>query len=225
MPPPLTTACPGASAVAPYRHRLDTYPPPHAHAPPPAPQLYDLMTMGLKYQLIACSHSGEILDVTVNHLLTVQALVTEQSGVSAVQNAIDLVGECYGGCTPAEFRLLRQTLCEFFQDKKVKVSLFLQDKIQSSDGSMLIDTRGPLPPNVEPPGQIRYADGSTKTVALPTAASAREPRPTPPLGTNLYSSEQQQLRAAAQSAAGGAAAAAADAASGPTTIASGSTGM
>jgi hypothetical protein len=30
----------------------------------------------------------------------------------------------------------------------------LQDKIQTPDGSMVIDTRGPLPPNVEMPGQV-----------------------------------------------------------------------
>lgn len=32
-----------------------------------------------------------------------------------LQAAIDLVGECYAGCTPVDFRLLRQTLCDFFQ--------------------------------------------------------------------------------------------------------------
>ena len=82
----------------------------------------------------------------------------------------------------------------------------LQDKIQNSDGSMVIDTRGPLPPNTEMPGEIRYADGSSKKVALPTAAAARQPRPTPALGSNLYSTEQQLLRSAAQEGGAGVAA-------------------
>jgi hypothetical protein len=118
-------------------------------------KLYDLMTMGLKYQLLACSHSGtrrgnhflppsslqmqknvakprlargtdvalprlgEILDITMNHLLTVQSMITEAAGINAVQSAITLAGQCYSNCTPADFRLLRQTLCNFFQNKKV----------------------------------------------------------------------------------------------------------
>ena len=31
-------------------------------------QLYDLMTMGFKYQILACSHPAELLDITINHL-------------------------------------------------------------------------------------------------------------------------------------------------------------
>jgi hypothetical protein len=34
--------------------------------------------------------------------------------------------------TSGEFALLRHTLCRFFQDRRVKVSLFLQDAIQGS---------------------------------------------------------------------------------------------
>jgi len=29
-------------------------------------KLYDLMTMGFKYQILACSHPGELLDITDN---------------------------------------------------------------------------------------------------------------------------------------------------------------
>ena len=31
-------------------------------------KLYDLMTMGFKYQLVCCSHPGELLTITMNHL-------------------------------------------------------------------------------------------------------------------------------------------------------------
>ena len=76
-------------------------------------QLYDLMTMGVKYQLITCSHSGEILDITINHLLTVRSLVTEQSGVSAVQVRLGDANEvrCMRCPFPSRTALLPATTC------------------------------------------------------------------------------------------------------------------
>ena len=44
---------------------------------------------------------------------------------------------------------IRQALCRFFTDKKVKVSLFLQDGIQRQDGTIALSYKGPLPPGVE----------------------------------------------------------------------------
>lgn len=38
-------------------------------------QLYDLMRMGFKYQLLSCSSADELLQVTVNHLRDMRQLV------------------------------------------------------------------------------------------------------------------------------------------------------
>ena len=108
------------------------------------------MTMGFKYQILACSHPAELLDITINHLcapspipypptrpaddriavlanrMTVISMVQDQAAIDSVQKAIESVTACYSTCTPTDFALLRQTLAAHFQDKKVKVSLFLQ---------------------------------------------------------------------------------------------------
>ena len=48
--------------------------------------------------------------------------------------------------SPLEFAGLKQTLCRYFADKRVKVSLFLQDGIQKQDGAIPLVYSGPLPP-------------------------------------------------------------------------------
>lgn len=46
-----------------------------APIPPPPPQLFDLMTMGFKYQMLSCRHPQELLLVTLNHLHELRAKV------------------------------------------------------------------------------------------------------------------------------------------------------
>ena len=153
-------------------------------------KLYDLMTMGFKYQILACSHPGELLDITVNHLMTVISMVRDQSAVDSVQKAIQMVTATYSTCTPSDFTLLRETLAAHFQDKKVKVSLFLQDGIQKDDGTFVLDTRGPPPPNAECPGEIRYGDGTTQVINVPTRDHAAQGRVGMVLGGNVYAKDR-----------------------------------
>eukprot|EP01047_Picozoa_sp_COSAG01_P008840 COSAG01_NODE_356_length_18316_cov_24.401493_9_plen_220_part_00 len=98
-------------------------------------KLYDLMTMGFKYQLVACNHCGELLEVTLNHLMSVMQMVDSGPAQESVRRATELVTHRYAGMSGTDFCLLRQTLCTHLQDKRIKVSLFLQDGIQRPDGA------------------------------------------------------------------------------------------
>ena len=62
--------------------------------------------------------------------MTVISMVQDQAAIDSVQKAIESVTACYSTCTPTDFALLRQTLAAHFQDKKVKVSLFLQGELE-----------------------------------------------------------------------------------------------
>ena len=117
-------------------------------------------------------------------------MVRDQAAVDSVQHAIGLVTATYSTCTPSDFTLLRQTLAAHFQDKKVKVSLFLQDGIQKDDGTFLFDTRGPPPPNAEAAGEIRYADGTTQVIDVPTRDHAAQGRAGMVLGGNVYAKDR-----------------------------------
>jgi hypothetical protein len=54
-------------------------------------QLYDLMTMGVKYQMLACTSPTQLLQVTLNHLNTLKAIVDGTPVADLVENAITLV--------------------------------------------------------------------------------------------------------------------------------------
>ena len=64
-------------------------------------------------------------------------------------------------------------MLNFFQDRKVKVSLFLQDNLQSQDGYINISHMGSLPYVTSPPGEVRlFSNGTLKrslTVSLPNS--------------------------------------------------------
>lgn len=54
------------------------FPPPPLHfSSSPSPQLYDLMSMSFKYQLLACPRPEDIILVTLNHLDTIKQFVIE----------------------------------------------------------------------------------------------------------------------------------------------------
>ncbi|XP_055258180.1 protein OSCP1 isoform X3 [Moschus berezovskii] len=61
----------------------------------------------------------------------------------------------YGGLSAGEFQLIRQTLLIFFQDLHIRVSIFLKDKVQNSNGRFVLPVSGPVPWGTEVPGLIR----------------------------------------------------------------------
>eukprot|EP00668_Euglena_longa_P011244 GGOE01013633.1.p1 GENE.GGOE01013633.1~~GGOE01013633.1.p1 ORF type:complete len:379 (-),score=69.62 GGOE01013633.1:281-1417(-) len=122
-------------------------------------KLYDLMTMGFKYQLVSCCHPRELVDVTLNHLETIRTSIESSSRTAdLLDTAIAQVIKLCQEISNSEFAQIRQTLAKFFQDKHIKVSLFLQDGIQSPDGTIVLPQAGPIvnDETVEAPGTIRY---------------------------------------------------------------------
>jgi len=190
-------------------------------------KLFDLMTMGFKYQILASSFPQELLHVTLNHLYQLRAKVEEAPAVvSLVDDVIRMTNERYAGMSALEFAGLKQTLCRFFTDKRVKVSLFLQDGLQKNDGNITLQYAGNLPPGVELPGKITNYDPSGAPLgidpfAFPGLETISESCLGPPidpargvacqLGLNLYSKEKSvapppDVAAAAATAAANAAA-------------------
>jgi hypothetical protein len=126
-------------------------------------KLYDLMTMGFKYQLVSCTHPRELTDVTLNHIESIkQAIAGGSEVVKAIENALTQVTRLCKELTTAEFAQIRQALTAFLQDKRIKVSLFLQDQIQNPDGTIVLPKGGPLPADtlVDAPGRIKYFGGN-----------------------------------------------------------------
>lgn len=69
--------------------------------------------------------------------------------------SLRLASQIYGNLSAGEFQLIRQTLLIFFQDLHIRVSTFLKDKVQNSNGRFVLPVSGPVPWGTEVPGVIR----------------------------------------------------------------------
>eukprot|EP00762_Andalucia_godoyi_P004718 ANDGO_03566.mRNA.1 hypothetical protein len=127
-------------------------------------KLFDLMTMGVKQQLLSVPHPVEILDVTMNHLDAIEAMIASTSSVSLVRAAKETIISRYTRLTISQLCLLRQDLLDCFADRRVKVSLFLQDALQNQDGSFVIAPRGRLPLGCTQVGFISMKIGASPQI-------------------------------------------------------------
>ncbi|XP_050182587.1 protein OSCP1 isoform X3 [Myiozetetes cayanensis] len=119
-------------------------------------KLYDLMTMAFKYQVLLCPRPRDILLVTFNHLDAIKDFIYESPGIlNQVDETFRQLIETYNCLSDGEFQLIRQTLLIFFQDMHIRVSIFLKDKVQNSNGRFALPTSGPVPWGTEVPGLIR----------------------------------------------------------------------
>jgi len=108
--------------------------------------------------------------------------------------------------------VLRWTLCRLYQDRRVKVSLFLQEGLQLADGTIVINHQGTLPNGAEQVGKVTYYDMDSDeekvsketcfklnntmgtTPAKSPAFSMKSPNTnrTCELGLNLYSADRRK---------------------------------
>ena len=159
-------------------------------------KLFDLMIMGFKLQLMSVA-PREIIDVTQNHLEELRRLAGEGEGVfTLVEECVSQVRQAYGQMGLADLCNMRHCLATFVQDCKVKVSLFLHEGTQKSDGSFAMPSSGTLPENALQPGTVRYfSEGrevrreDLSTVTGSSWLPATGQRTT--LGSNIYDKERR----------------------------------
>ncbi|NWV03434.1 OSCP1 protein, partial [Ptilonorhynchus violaceus] len=119
-------------------------------------KLYDLMTMAFKYQVLLCPRPRDILLVTFNHLDAIKDFIYDNPGIlNQVDETFRQLIDTYTCLSDGEFQLIRQTLLIFFQDMHIRVSIFLKDKVQNSNGRFVLPISGPVPWGTEVPGLIR----------------------------------------------------------------------
>ncbi|KDO16827.1 hypothetical protein SPRG_17689 [Saprolegnia parasitica CBS 223.65] len=127
-------------------------------------KLYGLMRMGFKSNLLACSSADQLVQVTMNHLQSIKAIVKADEATSLIEDAVVLTASVYGALSHANFLLLKQHLARFFQDVRIKVSLFLQAGLQNPDGAFVLRAHGPIATGGDIPGVVRYFDDRGKVV-------------------------------------------------------------
>ncbi|WAR08115.1 OSCP1-like protein, partial [Mya arenaria] len=138
-------------------------------------KLYDLMTMAFKYQVSLSLTPRDILLITLNHMDAIRKFVDGQDAIlQQVEYVYKLLLETFGSMTSGGFHLIRQTLLNFFQDMHIRVSIFLKDKVQTSNGRFVLSATGPVPFGTQIPGTIRTYDSSgkeTKSAGFPSGGN------------------------------------------------------
>ena len=170
-------------------------------------KLYDLMTMGFKFQLATCEKPEDILNVTLLHLATLKSYLTEEAVIDAVDAVDAELRATYGAFAQHEWLALRRGLFRFLGNKRVKVSLLLHEKLQLEDGRVRLPVSEPETRSrsvVGPVGTTRRHDiaGSEQKRTFHSAFSfddardaekrfAGAPSPEIPPGGNMYSRDLQ----------------------------------
>ncbi|XP_046874892.1 protein OSCP1a isoform X6 [Hypomesus transpacificus] len=167
-------------------------------------RLYELMVMAFKYQILLCPRPRDLLLISYNHMDALREFVKD---TPIIANQVDethrKIIEVYTPLSESEFQLLRQTLLIFFQDMHVRVSLFLNNKVQNPNGHFALPPSGPVPQGSEVPGVIRVFNSRGKEMRrwkFPTGGSYTNPPQEGSfelfgnrvirLGTNMYSVTQ-----------------------------------
>lgn len=157
-------------------------------------KLYDLMSMGVKYQILACTCPQQYLQITLQHLDALSVIVQSETVQPLIASAISRCVNMYTSLSHGSWLLLQQSILQFFQGRKVKVSLFLQQELQTMNGVLILNNAGKLPFNVDIPGTIRYFENGSvvNTQRFPTTADGAVTESTQvfdhssTLGKNMY---------------------------------------
>ncbi|XP_019714377.1 protein OSCP1-like [Hippocampus comes] len=114
------------------------------------------MTMAFKYQVLLCPRPRDLLLVSFNHMDAIKEFVKDTACILAqVDETYRQLIEMYAPLASGEFQLIRQTLLIFFQDMHIRVSIFLKDKVQNSNGRFALPVSGPVPHGTQIPSWIR----------------------------------------------------------------------
>ena len=131
-------------------------------------KLFELMLMSLKLQILRTRYPEEMFKITLNHLESIRSILTDQDP-SGNKDLINDLNECisnfnkdYSQLTPYDYVILKQTLLRFLQGKNVKVSIFIQDNLQSNNSTIYLPMNEKAPPLVNKPGVIKEFDSNGK---------------------------------------------------------------
>ena len=119
-------------------------------------KLYSLMVMGFKHQILAASEPRHLLDITERHLRSLKPVCNAPDVDDLLDETFAMCSDLYSSFTYGDWMLLKSFLCDFYQNRKIRVSLFLASGIQSMDGTIALSNTGAVPMGGEAPGTIKY---------------------------------------------------------------------
>jgi len=149
-------------------------------------KLFDLMIMSFKHQILFSNSPQQYLQITLNHLESLRYMMIHYSStpdtitgpfksqisspkkgsivIPLINNIISRIIVLYGNFSSLQWLSLKQSLYLYFQGKRIKISLFLQQNIQNLDGNFLFDNNPKLPYGTEKPGKVRSYDSNNSII-------------------------------------------------------------
>jgi len=124
-------------------------------------KLFDLMLMGFKYQIMASNYPQAIYQITLNHLDGISKIIKEGPAAKMLEHVKKTLTIKMAKFNANDFLTMRRELLRYMQDRVIRVSVFLQDELQSLEGRIYVENRGFGNVGQVKPGQITYfkADG------------------------------------------------------------------
>jgi len=125
-------------------------------------KLYDLMMMGLKVQLIRSRDSYELIESTLHRIDNIHSIIDSKCASCSEHSNLLGVIQCvrrrvirtyFESISSSKLLVVRKRLFQWVQDRKIKVSILLQKKLQSMDGHIITNSVGMLPKYTQIPGR------------------------------------------------------------------------
>lgn len=119
-------------------------------------KLYDLVAVGVKYQLISLHHPMELIEMTLNHLDGLQAIAPACK--TLIAGARERLERLFTSTDVGGIAAIRHQLLNFSNRCRIRGSLLLEKGFQKSDGTFCIPPISHVPPTAcnEAPGTISY---------------------------------------------------------------------
>jgi hypothetical protein len=162
-------------------------------------KLFDLMLMGVKMQILNLAYPEQLLKLTLNHIQELSTLTTAKECLALLNCTSEKLVKIYSNLSSAVFNRIKQALLRFFQNRLVKVTMFIHTGLQLPDGTMKIPTSEGIPQS-DIPGKLIHGKSEEYKILSNTqkykrsSLSTRHPlQVQTDLGNNMYDPERQQV--------------------------------
>lgn len=81
--------------------------------------------MGFKYQMQGCCKPNEIMHVTMNHITSMIDMVKGSQAQEYLESTAEMLRNLVKNFNNYDYIFARQEIFKFFQEKHIKVSLFI----------------------------------------------------------------------------------------------------
>ena len=142
-------------------------------------KLYSLMVMGFKHQILAATEPRMLLDITERHLRSLKPVCNAPDVDDLLDETFAMCSDLYSSFTYGDWMLLKSFLCDFYQNRKIRVSLFLASGIQSMDGTIALSNTGACRPAARRPARSSTSSAARRSTCRVYTRERERERPRP----------------------------------------------